>query len=69
MGCPLWGRTDSDTTEATSQQQQQQVFIELFNFSFLSIIGQGIDLYYCDIEWFALGMNRDHAVIFEIASK
>ena len=26
----------------------------------------GIDL---DIEWFALEMNRDHSVIFEIASK
>ena len=24
---------------------------------------------YCDIEWFALEMNRDHSVIFEIASK
>ena len=23
----------------------------------------------CDIEWFALEMNRDHSVIFEIASK
>ena len=31
--------------------------------------GWGIDLYYCDIEWFALEMNRDHSVIFEIASK
>ena len=30
---------------------------------------QGIDLDYCDIEWFALEMNRDHCVIFEIASK
>ena len=29
----------------------------------------GIDLDYCDIEWFALGMSRDHSVIFEIASK
>ena len=35
--------------------------------SFFSITGQGIDLDYCDIEWFALGMNRDHAIIFEIA--
>ena len=26
----------------------------------------GID---CDIEWFALEMNRDHSVIFEIAPK
>ena len=24
---------------------------------------------YFDIEWFALEMNRDHSVVFEIASK
>ena len=30
---------------------------------------RGIDLDYCDIEWFALEMNRDHSVIFEIAFK
>ena len=29
----------------------------------------GIDLYYCDIEWFALDTNRNHSVIFEIVSK
>ena len=29
----------------------------------------GIDLDYCDIECFALEMNRDHSVIFETASK
>ena len=23
----------------------------------------------CDIEWFALEMNRDHPVVFKIASK
>ena len=40
-----------------------------FNFSFFSITGWGIDLDYCDIEWFALEMNRVHAVVFEIASK
>ena len=43
--------------------------VEQFNFSFFSIIGQGIDLDYCDIEWFALEMNRDHSLVFEIASK
>ena len=43
--------------------------MELFNFSFFSITGQDIDLDYCDIEWFALATNRDHSVIFEIASK
>ena len=46
-----------------------KVFIEPFNFSFFSIAGQGIDLDYCDNELFALEMNRDHSVIFEIASK
>ena len=29
----------------------------------------GIDLNYCDIEWFALETNRDLSVVFEIASK
>ena len=28
----------------------------------------GIDLDYYDIEWFALEMNGDHSVIFQIAS-
>ena len=37
VGCRLWGRTESDTTEATSQQQQQAIpsyvlsFMEAFN--------------------------------------
>ena len=35
----------------------------------LQLAGQTIDLDYCDIEWFALEMNRDHSVIFEIAPK
>ena len=43
--------------------------IEPFNFSFFSVTGWGIDLDYCDIEWFALETNRDHSVVFEIASK
>ena len=45
------------------------MFIEPFNFTFFSITGWGIDLDYCDIEWFPLEMNRDHSVIFETASK
>ena len=35
-------------------------------FSFFSVTGWGIDLDYCDIEWLALEMNRDHSVAFEI---
>ena len=36
VGCGLWGRTESDTTEATQQQQQQQqqlLDIKLINFN------------------------------------
>ena len=40
------------------------VQLQLLQFS-----DQGIDLDYHDIEQFALEMNRDHSVIFEIASK
>ena len=43
--------------------------MEPFNFGFFSITGQGIDLDFCAIEWFALETNRDHSVIFQIASK
>ena len=45
------------------------VFLELIRFFFFDISGRGIDLDYRDVEWFALEMNRDHFVIFEIASK
>ena len=45
------------------------LFTELFNFSFFSVTGWGIGLDYSDNEWFALETNRDHSVIFEIASK
>ena len=45
------------------------VFIEPLNFRFFSVTGWGIDLDYCVYVWFALEMNRDHSVVFEIASK
>ena len=45
------------------------MFLELLSFSFFSVTGWGIDLDYHDIEYFALEMNRDNSVVFEIASK
>ena len=33
------------------------------------ICGWGIDLDYCDVEWFALETNQDHSVIFETTPK
>ena len=44
------------------------IFIELFKFSFFSMIGWVKYLGYRDIEWFALEMNQDQSVIFEVAS-
>ena len=35
-------------------QKVLQAIIEMFNFTFFKISGWGIDLDYCDIEWFAL---------------
>ena len=61
----------SNTEEAEGEQfyEDLQDLLELFNFSFFSITGWGIDLDNCDIVWFALETNRDHSVIVEIASK
>ena len=33
-----------------------------------SITGQGIDLDYCDTEWFALEMNRNYPVVLRLHS-
>ena len=46
-----------------------QIFTEPFNFNFSSISDWGIDLDYCDVEWFALEMNQGDSVIFETALK
>ena len=42
---------------------------ETIYFSFFGISGWGIDLDYCDIQWFALETNRDRSVVFETAPK
>ena len=38
-------------------------------YSLLALLLGVLLLDYCDIEWFALETNRDHSVVFEIASK
>ena len=57
------------TSLGASSRRSCRSFIEPFNFSFFSITGWGIDLNYCDTEWFALETNRDHSVIFETAPR
>ena len=53
----------------SSKRSCRSIFIEPLNFIFFSVTGWGTGLDYCEIEWFALEMNRDHSVVFEIASK
>ena len=43
--------------------------IELFNFSLFDISGWDIDLDYCDVVWFALEINRDYPIVFNIVPK
>ena len=42
---------------------------ETIQLNFFSITGLHIDIDYCDIESFALEMNRNHSVAFETATK
>ena len=37
VGCRLWGLTESDTTEATSQQQQQEHIVWSTKHSWLAV--------------------------------
>ena len=43
--------------------------MEPFSFSLFGTSGWYIDLDYCDSEWFALEMNRNHSVIFKTVPK
>ena len=43
--------------------------VGLHRISELQLRGWGIDLNYCDVEWFALETNLDNSVVFKIASK
>ena len=43
-------------------------FRSLIHFEFTFVVWC-IDLDYCDVKWFALEMNQDHSVVFEIPPK
>ena len=46
-----------------------KVSVEPLNVNFFGVTGWDVGLDYHDIEWFALQTNRDHSVVFEMASK
>ena len=48
----------------SKKQDQELTVAQIMNF-----LLQNSDLDYCDIKWIALETNRDHSVIFEVASK
>ena len=67
--CILVPCDDKDIFFWCQFQKIFQILTEVFNLNFFGISRWGIDLDYCDFEWFALETNRDHSVIFEILSK
>ena len=50
VGCRLWGRTESDTTEATQQQQQKRIVFLVSNTLFCK--GNYITFYSCFFGFF-----------------
>ena len=51
VGCHLWGRTESDTTEATQQQQQQQhIYMEFRKMVMIILYARQQKRHRC-IEW------------------
>ena len=50
VGCRLWGRTESDTTEATQQQQQQTITqLEVLPSCVLKIFFQKLDVFFSEM--------------------
>ena len=52
VGCSLWGRTESDTTEATQQQQQQSQIIpsDSIECSPIGVLVNMIFIFLCDLK-------------------
>ena len=71
VGCCLWGRTESDMTEATSQQQQASTVHELRTSIYLRwIIEKTIEfqrnIYFCFIDYTTAFDYVDHNKLWEI---
>ena len=61
VGCRLWGHTESDTTEATQQQQQPFKFYPLVKFASSSLIS-----YTCALD-FPLQKQLPHSVVLIVS--
>ena len=57
LGCRLWGRTESDTTDATQQQQQQQQQ-QQSSVALFTKVGRGV--YVCFVTMFKKKKKKDH---------
>ena len=74
MGYSPWGRKESDMTEQLhfhflSRRSCRSSRNHSTSASSALLVRARLGINYCDIEWFALEMNRDHLAIFEIAPK
>ena len=59
VGCHLWGRTESDTTEATQQQQQQQhIYMEFRKMVTMTLYVRHQKRHRCRVQSFELCGRR-----------
>ena len=65
VGCRLWGRTESDTTEATQQQQQQQSYICQSNET--ELFGKNFENYEPCLKILVQQMWEWQAVVFRLS--
>ena len=61
MGCRLWGRTESDATEATQQQQQQHCTLNRLLHA-LENRKSLYDLFYGDIYFIVVVWNQTYNI-------
>ena len=51
VGCRLWGRTESDRTKATQQQQQQHICTVFHNLMVIPVFsGQSLQFFFTESE-------------------
>ena len=73
VGCCLWGRTESDTTEATYQQQQQQqqtAYIYCIHMS--EVLCDSVQLFtsfQCCIQWYHISILAPGVAVVFIPQK
>ena len=72
VGCRLWGRTESDTTEVTYQQQQQQQTAYIYCIHMAEVLCDSVELFtsfQCCIQWYHISILAPGVAVVFIPQK